>query len=57
MDYISMQEISRKWSIFEIRIQKPCDGNRIPGEIRFGHMLLIPKGAKKPEDRRRKENK
>jgi hypothetical protein len=55
MDYISVQEAVIKWGISERRIQKLCEENRIPGVIRFSRMWLIPKGATKPEDARRKK--
>jgi hypothetical protein len=54
MDYISIQETAEKWGISERRIQKLCEEKRIPGVVRFSRMWLIPKGAKKPEDARRK---
>lgn len=55
MDYISVQEAVKKWGISERRIQKLCEENRIPGVIRFSRMWLIPKGAEKPKDGRRKK--
>ena len=56
MDYISAPEAAKKWGISERRVQKLCEGNRIPGVARFSHMWLIPKGAEKPKDRRYKGN-
>lgn len=55
MDYISATEAAKKWGISERRVQKLCEENRIPGVVRFSRMWLIPKDAKKPADRRRKE--
>lgn len=52
MEYISVSEISKKWGISERRVQKLCKENRIPGVIKFSHMWLIPKDAKKPKDAR-----
>jgi excisionase family DNA binding protein len=57
MDFISVQEASKKWGISERRIQKLCEENRIQGAVRFSRMWLIPKDAEKPVDGRRKENK
>lgn len=54
MDYISAPEAAKKWGISERRAQKLCEENRIPGVVRFSRMWLIPKDAKKPEDRRMK---
>ena len=55
MDYISAQTAAVKWGISERRIQKLCEGNRIPGVIRFSRMWLIPKDAEKPKDGRYKQ--
>lgn len=54
MDYISVGDTAKKWSISERRIQKLCEENRIPGVVRFSRMWLIPKDAEKPKDARRK---
>lgn len=54
MDYISVQDASKKWGLSERRIQKLCDENRIPGVVRFSRMWLIPKDAEKPKDGRYK---
>jgi len=45
MDYISAPEAAKKEGISEHRVQKLCEGNRIPGAARFSHMWLIPKGT------------
>ena len=55
MEYISCPEAAKKWGISERWVQKFCEDGRIPGVIKFGRMWLIPKDAKKPADRRRKE--
>lgn len=56
-EYISAPEAAKKWGISERRVQRLCEDDRIPGIIKFGRMLMIPKDAAKPEDGRRKENK
>ena len=43
---------SKKWGISERRVQKLCEGNRIPGVAKFSRLWLIPKGAEKPADGR-----
>lgn len=53
LDYISVKEAARKWEISERRVQKLCEGSRIDGTIRFGHVWMIPKSAQKPDDQRR----
>lgn len=57
MDYISASEAAKKWGISERRVQKLCEGNRIPGVIRFSRMWLIPSDADKPIDGRIKMKK
>lgn len=54
LDYISVQQAAGKWGISERRIQKLCEENRIVGAVRFGHAWAIPKGASKPEDKRKR---
>lgn len=55
MEYMSCAEAAGKWGISERRVQKLCEGNRIPGVVKFGSVWLIPKDAKKPADGRRKQ--
>ena len=55
MEYMSCAEAAGKWGISERRVQKLCEGERIPGVSNFGSMWLIPKDVEKPTDRRRKE--
>lgn len=55
MEYISCPEAAKKWGISERRVQKLCADERIPGVSKFGYMWLIPKGAEKPIDGRRKK--
>ena len=47
MNYSSVASIS---AISERRVQKLCEGNRIPGVVKFGSVWLIPKDAEKPKD-------
>lgn len=56
MEYMSCAEAAGKWGISERRVQKLCEGNRIPGVVKFGQVWLIPKNAKKPVDMRLKRN-
>ncbi len=50
LDYISVKEAAEKWGISERRIQKLCEGSRIEGIARFGHVWMIPRDAGKPAD-------
>ena len=56
MGYMSCVEAAGKWGISERRVQKLCEGNRIPGVVKFGSVWLIPKDAEKPTDKRKKSN-
>ena len=56
MEYISCAEAAVKWGISERRVQKLCEGERIPGAVKFSRVWLIPKDAEKPIDGRRKED-
>lgn len=55
MEYISCAEVAAKWGISERRVQKLCEGERIPGAVKFSRIWLIPKDAEKPIDGRRKK--
>lgn len=57
MEYKSCPQAAKKWGVSERRVQKLCEENRIPGVSKTGYMWLIPKGAEKPVDARRKEEK
>lgn len=53
MDYISVRQAAAKWGKSERWVQKLCEGNRIKGVVRFGHVWMIPKDAEKPVDPRK----
>ena len=57
MEYVSCAEVAAKWGISERRVQKLCEGERIPGVSKLGYMWLIPKNAEKPFDMRKKQHK
>jgi len=57
MEYISCAKAAEKWGISERRVQKLCEGERISGVVKFSHVWLIPKDAKKPADGRTKAAK
>ncbi len=57
MEYMSCAEAAGKWGISERRVQKLCEGERIPGVSKFGSMWLIPKDAEKPIDGRTKKGR
>lgn len=53
MDYITTDEVARKWNITKRRVQILCTQGRIKGAIRMGVFWLIPKDAEKPIDGRK----
>ena len=55
-EYMTVQEAATNWDISERRIQTLCSENRIEGVVRLSRVWLIPKDAKKPIDRRKKNN-
>ena len=50
-------EAAQLWGISLHRVQELCKNGRIAGVERFGRSWMIPIGASKPDDSRRKENK
>ena len=55
MKYITTKEIAVKWRISDRRVLQYCNAGRIPGAVKMGNTWIIPKGAKKPVDGRRKD--
>lgn len=53
-DYISIAETAKKWGITRQHVQALCAQGRIPGLTKFGKAWAIPKDAKKPSDRRKR---
>lgn len=54
---MSAPQAAEKWGISERRVQKLCEGKRIPGVSKLGYMWLSPKNAQKPIDKRKKGEK
>ncbi len=54
MKYMSCTEAADKSGISARRVQKLCEGERIPGVSKSGSMWLIPKNVEKPIDGRTK---
>ena len=56
--YLSVREISYKWSVSERWVSKLAQDGRIPGVERFGRSWAVPEDAEKPADpRKAKEQK
>ena len=53
MEYMSVKETARRWSVTERLVQRLCAEGRIEGAEKFGGSWGIPVNAHKPEDPRR----
>ncbi|MDR3288624.1 MAG: helix-turn-helix domain-containing protein [Peptococcaceae bacterium] len=54
MDYMTTKEAANRWGITIRQVQSQCEGGRVDGAVRLGHMWLIRKDAPKPMDGRTK---
>lgn len=54
MEYMTTKEAAEKWGISDRRVLQYCNAGRIPGAVKMGNTWIIPIGAKKPVDGRRK---
>ena len=54
MEYRRIDEVASEWGVTPRRIQSLCAEGKIRGAERFGRDWMIPKGAVRPPDRRRK---
>ena len=57
MEYLSIQQMSKKWNISARRIQILCNQSRIPGAFKVGYTWAIPCDAQKPVDARIKSGR
>lgn len=57
MEYMTVQEASKKWGLSERRLQTICNEGMIEGVIKFGRSWAIPVEAKRPIDHRIKSGK
>lgn len=57
MEYFTTVEMSKEWNISPRRIGVLCAEGRIEGAEKKGKTWLIPKNSKRPDDKRRRENK
>lgn len=53
VDYMTVKEASRRWSVTERLVQRLCADGRIDGAVKFGRSWGIPVSARKPGDPRR----
>lgn len=57
MEYMTVRQAAEKWNRSERWVQTLCINGRIKGAYRPARDWLIPTDAKRPADRRRRENK
>ena len=55
MEYMTVSQAAKKWSISQRRVQILCAEGRIPGVFKLGEAWAIPADTQKPEDKRRKD--
>ena len=55
MDYLTAQQMAKRWDISQRRVQILCAEGRIPGVFKLGDAWAIPANAEKPTDPRKKE--
>ena len=49
MDYMTLKEVSQKWSVTPRQVNYLCAAGRIPGAVKMAGVWLIPKNAEKPD--------
>ena len=54
MEWMTVKEASKLWSISGRRVQILCNTGRVKGAERLGNMWVIPQGTPKPIDGRTK---
>lgn len=55
MDYLTAQQMAKRWDISQRRVQILCAEGRIPGVFKLGDAWAIPAGSEKPSDSRLKK--
>lgn len=53
MEFLTSEEIAKKWNISTRRVTTLCKDGRIEGAIQKGGVWLIPDDAQKPESMKR----
>ena len=57
MEYMTIQEVAKKWDLSVRRLQTICAEGKIEGAKKFGSVWAIPVDAKRPTDHRVKTGK
>ena len=55
MDYMTLKQASEKWGVSSRQVNYYCVEGCIPGAVKMAGVLLLPKEAVKPADRRYKD--
>ncbi len=55
LDYLTVKEAGEKWGLGTRIVTLYCAGGRIDGAVKKGNLWLVPQGAPKPADKRRKK--
>lgn len=55
MEYLTAQQMAKKWDISQRRVQVLCAEGRIPGVFKLGDAWAIPADSEKPVDYRLKQ--
>jgi len=55
MEYLTVKEAGEKWGVTARMVNYYCSAGRIEGAIKKGNLWLVPVGAEKPIDGRKKE--
>ena len=50
MNYMTLKEVSQKWSVTPRQVNYLCAAGRIPGAVKMAGGWLLPKTAEKPID-------
>lgn len=54
MEYLTVKEAGKKWSLTGRMVNYYCTAGRIKGAVKKGNLWLVPKDAAKPADGRKK---
>ncbi len=55
-EYMTAMEAATKWNVSLRWVQRLCKEKRIDGVMNINRVWLIPKGAKKPDDMRKRKS-
>lgn len=55
MEYLTAQQMAKRWDISQRRVQILCAEGRIPGVFKLGDAWAIPAHSEKPSDCRLKQ--